>query len=535
MWLVSLLFASSSIALGQCMNWSPSFPTDHFGVSVRALATFDDGSGSALYVGGDFLGVVKWNGVTWTNIGSTDDAVSALAVFDDGSGPALYAGGLFTNISGVPARALAKWDGSQWSEVGGGVYRNGGQSVLTLAAHDDGTGPALYVGGAFDVAGGSTTSRGIARWDGTAWSSFGTGIDDVALSCRCVAALEWFDDGSGETLYAGGDFTSAGGIQAPGLARWNGVRWSAVGNLVHGGVLTMAVFDDGTGPALYAGGGFQPAGMSLQFIVRWNGSSWSSVGGGTSCSVYALEVFDDGRGPALYAGGCFTLAGSSATNRVARWDGSTWSMLGSGLNADVYAMARHDDAGGVPNLCLGGAFDQAGAIPSWRIAEWRGCTTSVETLCSGDGTVASCPCSNQGLFAHGCENSIGTGGARLSTTGSTSPDSLVLHTAEELPSALSIVVQGDALVPGAAAFGDGLRCVGGHLKRLYTRTAVNGRVNVPIGQDPSITARSAALGDPLGLGVTRYYQVQYRDSNPSYCAAPAGGTFNASNGLRVVW
>jgi len=47
-------------------------------------------------------------------------SVRALAVFDDGSGPALYAGGDFTTAGGVAANRIAKWNGSSWSQLGSG-------------------------------------------------------------------------------------------------------------------------------------------------------------------------------------------------------------------------------------------------------------------------------------------------------------------------------------------------------------------------------------------------------------------------------
>ena len=47
--------------------------------------------------------------------------------------------------------------------------------------------------------------------------------------------------------------------------------------------------------------------------------------------------------------------------------------------------------------------------------------------------------------------------------------------------------------------------------------------------DPSITARSAALGDPIAPGDTRFYQVYYRDAAGAFCPPE---TFNATNGVR---
>src|SRR5207247_259247 len=97
--------------------------------------------------------------------------------------------------------------------------------------------------------------------------------------------------------------------------------------------------------------------------------------------------------------------------------------------------------------------------------------------CFGDGTGGACPCANSGALGHGCENSIGTGGALLTGSGgaSLSADTLLLISSGELPTAASIYLQGDVPV-AATSFGDGLRCVGGNLKRLFVKFAVGGLV-----------------------------------------------------------
>jgi hypothetical protein len=101
----------------------------------------------------------------------------------------------------------------------------------------------------------------------------------------------------------------------------------------------LAAFDDGSGPALVAGGDFTSAGgVSANRIAKWNGASWSALGSGMNDTVEALAVFDDGSGPALYAGGLFTTAGGTAANRIAKWNGASWSALGSGMNGDVYVL-----------------------------------------------------------------------------------------------------------------------------------------------------------------------------------------------------
>jgi Tol biopolymer transport system component len=159
--------------------------------------------------------------------------------------------------------------------------------------------------------------------------------------------------------------------------------------------------------------------------------------------------------------------------------------------------------------------------------------TSFHLFCAGDGTLAtSCPCANFGTSGQGCENSAATGGARLQVFGVTSPDAVRLEASGELPSALSIFLQGDASIAAGATFGDGLRCVGGNLKRLYVKNASGGDVTAPAIGDPSISVRSAQLGDPIPTAGTRYYQVYYRDPDPLFCP---NATFNATNGVRIGW
>jgi Tol biopolymer transport system component len=162
----------------------------------------------------------------------------------------------------------------------------------------------------------------------------------------------------------------------------------------------------------------------------------------------------------------------------------------------------------------------------------RGRASAFAPLCFGDGTAGACPCSNAGAAGNGCENSAATGGALLTASGvaSLAADAVQLHASGELPTALSIVLQGSSVV-APTTFGDGLRCAGGALKRLYVEHASGGAIGAPQSGDPSVSARSAALGDTIPLGATRIYQVYYRDSNLAFCA----GGFNATNAIAIAW
>ena len=152
-------------------------------------------------------------------------------------------------------------------------------------------------------------------------------------------------------------------------------------------------------------------------------------------------------------------------------------------------------------------------------------------FCFGDGSGAFCPCFNQGQIGNGCENGLSTGGAHLLAMGTTSPDTVLLTSSNELPSALTIFLQGTQSM-AAVPYGNGLRCIGGVLKRLYNRNAVNGTVSAPQGADLSITARSAALNHPILPGQLKFYMTYSRDPNPNVCT---GLGFNSSNALGIVW
>ncbi len=135
-------------------------------------------------------------------------------------------------------------------------------------------------------------------------------------------------------------------------------------------VLATAVFNSGTGPALYAGGLFTTAGgVAANRIAKWDGQNWTALGDGANDAVRALAVFDDGTGPALYAGGLFTTAGGVAANRIAKWDGTQWASLGTGIDSFVLALAVFDDGRG-PALYAGGDFITAGGRPSLYVGKW---------------------------------------------------------------------------------------------------------------------------------------------------------------------
>jgi hypothetical protein len=210
--------------------------------------------------------------------------VAALTVLDDGGGPALVAGGKFTHMDENEANSIAVWNGETWSPLGDGLrffsdtYGQITATVYAMALHDDGSGPALYVAGNFTHAG-EIEAVNVAKWDPSTqtWSALGEGLGTLQYPFNeRVTALQFYDDSIGPRLYATGHFRHADHRTISGLAVWDGVSWSgadiglAIAQGSHGSGEALAVFNDGTGDALFVGGDFSMAGgKPSAFLAKW--------------------------------------------------------------------------------------------------------------------------------------------------------------------------------------------------------------------------------------------------------------------------
>ncbi len=113
-----------------------------------------------------------------------------------------------------------------------------------------------------------------------------------------------------------------------------------------------------------------------------------------------------------------------------------------------------------------------------------------------------------------------------------SADTLSLS-ATGVPDGAGLYFQGDARASGGlgVAFGDGLRCVSGTVIRLGVVTAVANASTYPSGATPPNNVPVSIKG-LVSAGLTRHYQLWYRDSAPSFCSA---STFNFTNALTAIW
>lgn len=289
--------------------------------------------------------------------GLTGVEVNEALSFDDGSGPALYLGGSFAEAGGLAVQALVRWDGSGFHSIGNVSTGTTPGTVRALAVFNG----ELIAAGSFGRAGATTVSN-IARWDGAEWYPLGSGLNGGVYDLIV----------HGGRLIATGGFSVAGGVPALRIAAWDGTGWAPLGGGLGSG-------GSGTGFCLTAfegdlvvGGNFSRADSdTVENIARWDGVEWHPLGSGLPAgSVRALASFDmDGAGPdpaRLVAGGAFTP--TTPFDKLAFWDGSSWNEFGNGTQNTVHALLPLGE-----DLYVGGFFTGVGGSTTnaARVARWN--------------------------------------------------------------------------------------------------------------------------------------------------------------------
>lgn len=343
-----------------------------------ALQVYEGGPGGRwLYVGGFFRAagpvqtnaIARWDGKHWSDVGGglgpQDCVVTGMGIHDpDGPGPqppVLIVVGNFNSAGGQPVSNVAAFDGARWSPFG---------SIDTAAYYQcpvvdydaDGSGPLLPAA----ILARST----VRRFDGTNWTT-------IPGSPGGILALAVYDeDGDGPlspALFAGSDIT-------PGLYKWDGTTWSVVGgglsrSAEHRCCALRVIDEDGPGPMrpmLWAGGTFTTAGgVPVSNIARWDGQQWSAIGGGLAGQVEDIVAVDYTGVP----GSPTVFATTTFNESIARWDGVSWSIVGQADSANaifvLHQLAAFDDGDGQPALYfVAAALRHVNQTPSYGIARF---------------------------------------------------------------------------------------------------------------------------------------------------------------------
>jgi hypothetical protein len=181
------------------------------GNDVRALQEYQ----GELYAGGTIsradgilTRIAKWNGTSWSSVGSgtmagNSAAINAFEVFEG----SLLVGGSFTQIGGVQTVNLARWNGSAWSAFAHPPIT----SIESLTVHEG----ALVAGGTYLSATPPPPDGRLARWTGSQWVPIGGGLSDDANYVNV-----YYVDAIASELVVGGDFNRAGDYRSDFFVRW---------------------------------------------------------------------------------------------------------------------------------------------------------------------------------------------------------------------------------------------------------------------------------------------------------------------------
>lgn len=214
-------------------------------------------------------------------------------------------------------------------------------TIRTLAVYNG----ELYAGGQFTNAGGATVN-GVAKWDGNNWSS-------VGLNANYLNKLFVHNN----ELFACGSFLFPGPVSSA-VVKFNGLTWEAdtIIQYTVGGLKNFTTFNSD----LYVVGNINFLNINGNYIfygdiAKWNGTNWDTLNGGID--GYHLTFLNDAEvfNNELYVGGHFTSASGVPANNIARWNGLGWDSVGTGLGGTIHTLKVYNGAlyaGGWLNLGL---------------------------------------------------------------------------------------------------------------------------------------------------------------------------------------
>ena len=331
------------------------------GVTGGSISDIKEAPNGDIYICGAFTGVsnggsavantkgiARWSKANqvWEAVGNpvTGATIGAVICMAFDAAGNLYVGGSFANFANIAeADNFAKWDGSAWSALGDGLN----EQVRAIEISANGV---IYISGYFTSASHNNDCKHVAYWNGTAWAPLATGLNGNVLS------LKFHPNGC---LLIGGDFTNADGTNGDYFCIWDGTSFNSMTNLgateLNQYVFSVDVTPNGT---IVIGGTFTNAGgdPNADYVAAWRGTNWGALqAGGVNGIVY--KVYCDPNSD-IYLAGSFTQAGSlTLTDRFAVSKGGAFQPLdidlpGSGI---VYSICKASDK----SLYIGGAFKAA--------------------------------------------------------------------------------------------------------------------------------------------------------------------------------
>jgi len=448
-----------------------------------------------LVVGGRFgtaggfavANVASWDGSAWSGLGGGLTAYDQLAALGSPGGvrelldapTGVVALGLFDAVGATPVHTVANWNGSSWQEVPGFA---GASFVLSI----DG---CVLPNGELWVCGSSIFGGFLRSWNGVAWTEL-TGPAN-AVSMLAMAA-------SGDVVAA-----SNIGLGQVAVHRWRSFAWQQVGSM-SGGPLTAKALVVAPVPALAADGfvvgGSQLTHMSgvnaASLLLHDDGNGWEGSSTVFRSARPRLCLGVDGEAYVLGAGSI----GTTPLPGIGRWNGSDWVPV-SGGPADIRAMTA-DPRGGFVAATTSALFRHDGA--GWSLIAAGGANSPDQLAVLDDGSIVVANSFSPGRVWNGSWQNLGAAPIRIALhpdgrlVGSGFPSSFPFGArvgayrdgiwtnldpngfVDQVPNAVAVLPNGDIVVGGAFASGNGVivydgttwQSLGGNFDRAVTGLAV---------------------------------------------------------------
>ncbi len=304
--------------------------------------------------------------ITAFGSGTTDTALSGQGVirvaYVDPITNDLYAGGDFEFAGGKRCYGIARWNGTEWFPLGGGLVDSLGyfyyhvQDIKRLNNE-------IYIGGNFNFVDG-VNSPGISRYNGNTWQKVGDSLKARGGPYGTIIRMEVFNN----ELYVVGLFDSIGTLKSKSIAKWDGINWNDMSNgfptsncYVDRYMNTVKAFNN----ELYVGGNMNCS-PNEEYLLKRVGNSWVQVGQPFNGDVWLnyLTEFQN----KLYVGGYFFAQNGNVDNGLVYIDNNITMPTAGGVlpsNCDVMQAHRGE-------LYVAGQIDNAGSQPINRIGKWDG-------------------------------------------------------------------------------------------------------------------------------------------------------------------
>lgn len=315
-----------------------------------------------------FIAQAQWTELCNTGGQQSTGYVVDYAVYNNN----LCATGFFTSVCGTTSMHVAKWNGSNWTQLGQGLPNPG--HAIKVINNELYCAQYMY----------SNDSNYVYKYNGVVWYSIGNGFKNSNNQNK--PTLYDLAEFQGNPVVCG-EFKKVGSKTINNIAIWDGTEWDSLGSglsVPMAGYPILAPHGMGiyNGNLIVCGAFINAGGITCNGIARWDGMQWHAMDSGFNHPAYAATVFNN----ELYVCGEFTMSGNTALNGIAKWDGSNWVDPGFSFSAAApnYFFVHSMDVAN-NKLFITGGFDlvttAAGTFNCANICSFDG--TNIDTLNGG--------------------------------------------------------------------------------------------------------------------------------------------------------